>query len=73
MGTWLLLLQEKVKQLLAGFALPIGKKYRRSPINGFIGFLGKFLGQKIKQKIPNLSRKLLKFSLKHLTLRTSTQ
>jgi peroxidase len=28
------------------FTLPVEKKYRRSPINGFIGFIKKFLGKK---------------------------
>jgi hypothetical protein len=28
------------------FTLPVEKKYRRSAINGFIGFIGKFLDQK---------------------------
>jgi hypothetical protein len=28
------------------FNLSVEKKYRRPPINGFIGCIGKFLGQK---------------------------
>jgi hypothetical protein len=34
------------KELTIGFNLSVAKKYRRSPINGLIGFIGKFLGQK---------------------------
>jgi hypothetical protein len=39
-------LQHLFRHLKAGFNLSIAKKYRRSPINGFIGFIKKFLGQK---------------------------
>jgi hypothetical protein len=59
-------------QSQARFILPVAKKISDVTDKRVYRIYRKISRSKIKQKIPNFSRKLYKLSLKHLILRTST-
>jgi hypothetical protein len=56
----------------ARFTLPVAKKIPEVTDKRVYPIYRKISRSKLKQKIPNFSRKLYKLSLKHLILRTST-